>query len=282
MEVAIGWEHRVFLDRVRTGVWTTLMTDGRVEVENLQVFDDYVPVGRNEEQPTGAPRPGAAGVAAACTDVQCLGLFADPVRACGSGLLKVSCTTGVNGMSSVFTCGSAVPPAKNPPDAGSAASFCSTPSCDASRVASTSARGTSTAAFSASCCARGACRRPCAMPYPVDGWANQEPNVFIEALIHRLGINPRSGVAIEMTIHMWTLYSLAIFDGHDLRRSVAGEHVARRLLQQLKAVRRNAKAPDYENLETYNSHCLDADGVAKVRGFEKHVTAPQRDLAILQ
>jgi hypothetical protein len=281
MEVAIGWEHRVFLDRVRTGVWTTLMTDGRVEVENLQVFDDYVPVGRNEEQPTGAPRPGAAGVAAACTDVQCLGLFADPVRECGSGLLKVSCTTGVNGMSSVFTCGSAVPPAKNPPDAGSAASFCSTPSCDASRVASTSARGTSTAAFSASCCARGACRRPCAMPYLVDGWANQEPNVFIEALIHRLGINPRSGVAIEMTFRKWSMYSLRYSMATTCAGALLG-NMWRGGLCSFTAVRRNAEAPDYENLETYNSHCLDADGVAKVGGFDKHVTAPQRDLAILQ
>ena len=52
-------------------------------------------------------------------------------------------------------------------------------------------------------------------------------------------------------------------------------------MQQLKAIRRNNKAPEYATLEAYMSHCLDAGGGARFGAFDRHVASVQKDEAVI-
>ena len=68
------------------------------------------------------------------------------------------------------------------------------------------------------------------------------------------GVGARSAAAMEMEVHYHTLQYLATHDGVNVMRSVAAEHIARRLLQQSRAVKRSGQRPDYEGLEVYLRH----------------------------
>ena len=110
---------------------------------------------------------------------------------------------------------------------------------------------------------------------------NQEPGVFCTTLLNNLGVSARSGVAIELTIHLWSLWSLAVIDGVDLKKSVTAEHISRRALQQKKALRRNAKTPDYDTLDAYMIHCVDPSGAGRMGGLDRHIASVRKDEAVV-
>ena len=111
--------------------------------------------------------------------------------------------------------------------------------------------------------------------------SGHEPLGFAAEFLRESSVNQRSGVAIEYMFHWWTLWAMAIHDGLDLRHSVAAENIGRRLLQQQRAIRRNAKAADFEHLEAYMNHCSDTRGHIKSTRFDQHVSQVQRDEAYI-
>ena len=49
----------------------------------------------------------------------------------------------------------------------------------------------------------------------------------------------------------------------DGRHSAAAEHIARRILQQQAALRKDPKSANYDSLEPYMAHAMDVTGVAR-------------------
>ena len=104
------------------------------------------------------------------------------------------------------------------------------------------------------------------------GWGQQ--------YLHSSGLSAKSGLAIEFMQAVYTLFYLVCHDLLDGRHLVAAEHVARRILQIQKAVRRNPKSPDFEGLEVYGRHMTDSSGSVFAPTFDKHVAETQRAAAI--
>ena len=68
-------------------------------------------------------------------------------------------------------------------------------------------------------------------------------------------------------------------DRLDCYRLTSAQHLARRVLQVQKAVRRNPRSPDFENLTEYMRHAADATGTVSAPVFDRHVADRQRDEA---
>jgi len=90
------------------------------------------------------------------------------------------------------------------------------------------------------------------------------------------GLAVKSGLAVEFTMHIFTLHYLLCIDGVDARHLAAGEHVARRILQIQRAVKRNPKAPDFDTLGGYTKHLQDSTGRAHAPKFEQFITEGQK------
>ena len=82
---------------------------------------------------------------------------------------------------------------------------------------------------------------------------------------------------IELTLHFYTVWLLTCVDRVNLRRSAAGEHICRRILQQQAAIRRDPTSPNFEGLEPYMSHAAGTSGVVRAPKFEKFVAERNRD-----
>ena len=109
--------------------------------------------------------------------------------------------------------------------------------------------------------------------------SSYEPMGFCHEVIKNAGGSVKSGLGQEMQIHYFTLWLMACVDGYDLRRSVAAEHISRRVLQQTRALRRNSKSPDYEGLDSYIKHMGSSFGLVSVAKFEKFISVESRDAA---
>ena len=106
-----------------------------------------------------------------------------------------------------------------------------------------------------------------------------EPVAFGQELIRSSGGTLRSGIGTEMVMHFYTLWCLAVVDGLDLRRLAGAEHVARRLLQQSRALGRSPKSPDFDGLGVYTRHMGECVGRIFSLKFDKYVADTMRDAA---
>ena len=77
---------------------------------------------------------------------------------------------------------------------------------------------------------------------------------------------------MEFTILLMVLHFAMTLDQLNPRNLSCLELVARRLLVIQKAVKRNAKAPDFNGLEIFLSHRLDASGGVVTSKFDKHIS----------
>ena len=111
--------------------------------------------------------------------------------------------------------------------------------------------------------------------------SNMEAGPFAVDFIQKQGLNPKSGTAVEIVLNCKLMDIMAIDDGHDLRRSAAAEHTARRILQQMKAVRKNPKTPDYDQLDHYMDHVTELVTTARWGKFDKHVADIRKDEAVV-
>ena len=109
-----------------------------------------------------------------------------------------------------------------------------------------------------------------------------EPSGAMQGYFAAQGISSGSALAREMTIHAHTLWLLWCVDRYQVARSSAAQHVSRRLLQQLAAVRRNPKSPDFEGLEPYMRHVGDLGGMMRAPKFDSWVATSMKDLAQVQ
>ena len=113
----------------------------------------------------------------------------------------------------------------------------------------------------------------------LDGISNSgmEPTSYVAQFFQQVGASPKMSGSIELTHHFFTVWLLTCVDRVDLRRSAAGEHICRRILQQQAAIRRDPKSPNYEGLEPYMAHAADTSGVVRAPKFEKFVAERNRD-----
>ena len=109
--------------------------------------------------------------------------------------------------------------------------------------------------------------------------SNMEPAAFAQQLIRTLGVPPKSGIATELSVHFTSLYLLSVIDGVDLLSSTAAEHCSRRILQQVRAAKRNGRNPDFEGLEFYLRHMSEIGGMMHSAKFDAHVASVMRDTA---
>ena len=98
-----------------------------------------------------------------------------------------------------------------------------------------------------------------------------EPAVFCQTWETVSGVAPRSALAIEHRISIHSFFLLAVVDGIDVTQSAAAEHIARRVMQIHRAVKRCAKAPQFEGLEPYLSHMGDVASGSTASAFETFV-----------
>jgi hypothetical protein len=102
-----------------------------------------------------------------------------------------------------------------------------------------------------------------------------EPTAFYQSWLTHSGINPRSSLAVEVGVHLHTLFLLYVIDRLDGGALRLAEHLARRVTMIMKAVKRNPKSPDFGGLDLYTEHIPDPTVGLKVGEFDKHVVARQ-------
>ena len=92
---------------------------------------------------------------------------------------------------------------------------------------------------------------------------------FISDFFVHSGLSPRSGVGLEIFYLLVSLYYLCCWDRCDPTSLIAAEHIARRLVQLQKAVRRNPKQPDFNSLESMMRHCDPIHGTIHTPALDK-------------
>ena len=65
---------------------------------------------------------------------------------------------------------------------------------------------------------------------------------------------------MEFTLLVYALHFLLCADLFDVSHLAGAEHLSRRILVILKAVRRSPKNPDFEGLDGYQLHLQDSSG----------------------
>jgi hypothetical protein len=108
-----------------------------------------------------------------------------------------------------------------------------------------------------------------------------EPAAYAAAFISATGVAPKSSVAMEFVMQMHTFWILGSLDGIDRANSATAEHVARRILQLQRAIRKNPRAPDFAGLDFYTQHVSMTTAGAPTPDFDKHVAAVQHAEAMI-
>ena len=108
-----------------------------------------------------------------------------------------------------------------------------------------------------------------------------EPQGFVAQFVLSSGINARSALCLEFGFLVHSLYLMVCVDGLDPYRTTTAEHVARRILQIQKAVRRSPKTPDFEGLSEYMKHVADPSGGVDAPSFDKHVAEVSKTEAVV-
>ena len=103
-----------------------------------------------------------------------------------------------------------------------------------------------------------------------------EPQGFLASYLLTSGLNPKSSLAIELGHHLFAIWTFSVVDRLDPNQSATVEHIARRVLQIQKAVKRNPKNPDFEGLGEYMKHSADASQTLGAPAFDRHVAEKQK------
>ena len=105
-----------------------------------------------------------------------------------------------------------------------------------------------------------------------------EPMAYLENFVISTGVSAKSGAATELKTHIFTLQTMAIHDRLNIPRLASAQHIARRVLQLMKALRRNPHSPDLEGLHLYLHHMDNVTSGANTPRFDKYVTEVQKPM----
>ena len=95
---------------------------------------------------------------------------------------------------------------------------------------------------------------------------------FISDFFVHSGLSPKSGIGLEIFYLLVALYYLLCWDRCDPTSLISAEHIARRLIQLQKAVRRNPKQPDFSSLDPMMRHCDPIHGSIHTPALDKHLS----------
>ena len=101
--------------------------------------------------------------------------------------------------------------------------------------------------------------------------SNREPGDFILDLLDSHGVSRTSPLGFSLVYDMHTLFLLMCIDGVDAAELNAAEHIARRVVQAMKAIRRNPRMPDFSGLGNYMRHCDASGGFAFTPDFDSWI-----------
>ena len=108
-----------------------------------------------------------------------------------------------------------------------------------------------------------------------------EPPGYLSHYVSNSGVSATSGLMVELKVLLTVLWMLTTHDRLNVPCIAGAELVARRVLMIQRAIKRNARAPDFEGLESYLSNALDPQGGVVSPDFEKHVAELQRNEATI-
>lgn len=103
-----------------------------------------------------------------------------------------------------------------------------------------------------------------------------EPQDYIEKLITSSGVNPKGGTAIELRVLFFGLNLLGVHDRLNLPKLSGAEHLGRRAVQILKAIRKNPKNPDFEGLDLFLRHMEGGTATTRTPKFDKFLSETQK------
>ena len=103
-----------------------------------------------------------------------------------------------------------------------------------------------------------------------------EPPAFLNQWLQTSGVNASGQLAREFSGIVLALWYGQCFDLVDIRTTVMGEHLSRRALQIMRAVRRCPKAPDFSGLEIHTRHWPDSTGAVRAPAWDKFVMENQK------
>ena len=83
----------------------------------------------------------------------------------------------------------------------------------------------------------------------------------------------------EFGNHIHTLWLLSCHDRLDVAQLAAGEHIARRVLQIQRSVKKNPQNPEFDGLDAYMRHSQDASGTVFAPTFDRHIAEVQKNEA---
>ena len=108
-----------------------------------------------------------------------------------------------------------------------------------------------------------------------------EPQAYIQHWTTNSGISPKSGLATEMMVLVFSLYSMVCWDRLDATQLVTGEHLARRFIQIQRAVQKSPKSPEFLGLELYTRHMAEIATSAHTPSFDKFVATTLKDESLV-
>ena len=125
------------------------------------------------------------------------------------------------------------------------------------------------------------------------GWLFQGPSVAPDFLVgvqstgHELlaygdhyisqcGVNAKAGVAIEFATLMTTLHFFITIDQVSVLNLSGAEILMRRARMIQEAIKKNARAPDFDGLELHLTQLLDSTGGITTSAFDRHVAEEMR------
>ena len=108
-----------------------------------------------------------------------------------------------------------------------------------------------------------------------------EPQAFAEHFIITHGLQTRGSVAVEFRCLVFGLLSLAVVDRLNLPRLATAEHLSRRWLQLMKAIKRNNKSPDFEGLDGYLLHLGGSQIGVRTPAFDRWIMESQKTEAFI-
>jgi hypothetical protein len=90
------------------------------------------------------------------------------------------------------------------------------------------------------------------------------------------GISPTSQLAREMRLLLCAFVMLLTVDRLDVGQTHTAEHIARRIVQIQKAVKRNPKNPDFGGLELLMAHMSEAAQGIETRKFDEYLSTEMK------
>jgi len=103
-----------------------------------------------------------------------------------------------------------------------------------------------------------------------------EPPAYHNHWKQASGVSPRGGVCSEHAVLITVIWMMCCYDQYDALNSAAAEQICRRILMLQRAVKRNPRNPDFENLECFMSNSLDAAGGVTTLEFDEYIATLQK------